>query len=227
MTRSSHDQETARGIATALLDAGCVSARRDEPFRLPSGWATPVYMDCRRIISFPKLRRLVVDEGLKRLRQAGALEGVDAVVGGEASGIALAAWMADALELPLHYVRKKAAGQSQVEGVLHAGDRVLLVDDMMAAGQSKLRFCQALATAGAQVRDLFIVFDYGVFPTQAALDAVGVKVHALACWRDVLDVARARADFPPAILKELQDFLDDPAGWSQAHGGRGSYAGAG
>lgn len=227
MTRSSSDQATARSVATALLDAGCVSARRDEPFRLPSGWASPVYIDCRRIISFPALRRQVVDAGLARLRAVGALDGIDAIVGGEASGIALAAWMADALGLPMHYVRKKAAGQSQVEGVLHAGDRVLLVDDMMAGGQSKLRFCHALKTAGAQVSDLFIVFDYDTFPTQDLLSPLGVRTHALACWRDVLEVARERADFPPAILKELGVFLDDPAAWSQAHGGRASYADAG
>lgn len=227
MTRSSTDQATARSIATALLDAGCVSARRDEPFRLPSGWASPVYIDCRRIISFPALRRQAVQAGLERLRAVGALDGVDAIVGGEASGIALAAWMADALDLPLHYVRKKAAGQSQVEGVLRAGDRVLLVDDMMAGGQSKLRFSQALAAAGAKVRDLFIVFDYGTFPTQGLLDPLGVRTHALACWRDVLEVARMRADFAPAILKDLEGFLDDPAAWSQAHGGRASYADAG
>ncbi|WP_226952885.1 orotate phosphoribosyltransferase [Mesopusillimonas faecipullorum] len=227
MTRSSIDQATARSIATALLDAGCVSARRDEPFRLPSGWASPVYIDCRRIISFPKLRRQVVDQGLAHLRAVGALEGVEAIVGGEASGIALAAWMADALDLPLHYVRKKAAGQSQIEGVMHAGDRVLLVDDMMAGGQSKQRFCQALGAAGAQVRDLFIVFDYGTFPTQALLAPLGIRVHALASWRDVLEVARERGDFAPAILSELEVFLSDPAAWSQAHGGRAHYAAAG
>ncbi len=227
MTSSYPTDPAAQAVAAALLDAGCVSARRDEPFRLPSGWASPVYIDCRRIISFPALRRRVVDEGLARLRAAGALDGIDAVVGGEASGIALAAWMADALDLPLHYVRKKAAGQSQVEGVLRVGDRLLLVDDMMAGGQTKLRFCRALAAAGAQVRDLFIVFDYGTFPTQALLDPLGVRVHALACWRDVLEVARERQSFAPAILKELQDFLEDPAAWSQAHGGRASYADAG
>lgn len=226
MTRLS-SPATARSIATALLDAGCVSARHDEPFRLPSGWASPVYIDCRRIISFPILRRALVQEGLAQLRQAGALEGLDAIVGGEASGIALAAWMADALDLPLHYVRKKPAGQSQIEGVLKPGDRVLLVDDMMAGGQSKLRFCQALQAAGAQVQDLFIVFDYGTFPTHGLLSHMGIRIHALACWRDVLDVARERQDFPPAVLQELQDFLDDPSAWSQAHGGRASYSSAG
>jgi len=252
----------ARSIARELLKAGCVLTQTQSQAQaggeaggsgyaailLPSGWVSPVYMDCRRIIAYPALRRLLVKQGLEQLREAGALEGLDAVVGAEASGIALAAWMADALDLPLHYVRKKCvdkeAGDTgadtksggknpagRIEGALRAGERVLLVDDLMAGGQSKLRFCQALAAAGARVEDLFIIFDYGSFPTHGLLSPVGLRIHALACWRDVLDVVldtppdseAFRQQFSPAVLKQLQDFLDDPAAWSAAHGGRAGY----
>lgn len=213
----------AEQVAQALLDAGCVTARTDEPFRLPSGWASPVYMDCRRLISFPSLRHELVERGLEVLRARGALEGVTAVAGGEASGIAMAAWVAQALNLPMQYVRKKQAGQSQIEGVVAPGDKVLLVDDMMASGQSKLRFYRALASAGATVSDLFIVFDYGTFFTEQLLEPVGVKVHALASWRDILAVAQQRGDFDQRTLSELQQFLEDPAGWSQRHGGIAEY----
>ncbi|WP_397473868.1 orotate phosphoribosyltransferase [Pusillimonas sp.] len=210
-------------VAAALLDAGCVTARTDEPFRLPSGWASPVYIDCRRLISFPALRRDLVARAISLLSAKGAVDGIASVVGGEASGIALAAWLADALDLPMQYVRKKQAGQSQVEGVLEPGSKVLLVDDMMAGGQSKLRFCQALAAGGAHVEDLFIVFDYDTFPTGKLLGPLGVRVHALATWRDVLAVAVEREDFPPRVLDELADFLHDPASWSRDRGGRASY----
>ena len=210
-------------VAAALLDAGCVTARTDEPFRLPSGWASPVYIDCRRLISFPAIRRDLVARAMSLLSAKGALDGVASVVGGEASGIALAAWLAEALNLPMQYVRKKQAGQSQIEGVLEAGSKVLLVDDMMAGGQSKLRFCQALCAGGVHVEDLFIVFDYDTFPTETLLGPLGVKVHALATWRDVLAVAVERNSFPTRVLDELADFLRDPAAWSGNRGGRSSY----
>lgn len=210
-------------VAAALLDAGCVTARTDEPFRLPSGWASPVYIDCRRLISFPSLRRDLVARAMSLLSGKGALDGIASVVGGEASGIALAAWLAEALDLPMQYVRKKQAGQSQVEGVLEPGSKVLLVDDMMAGGQSKLRFCQALSSGGARVEDLFIVFDYDTFPTEKLLGPLGVKVHALATWRDVLAVATQRNNFPAPVLDELAEFLHDPAAWSRDRGGRASY----
>ncbi|MDF3836454.1 orotate phosphoribosyltransferase [Cupriavidus basilensis] len=210
-------------VGRALLDAGCVKFRTDEPFRLPSGWASPVYIDCRRLISFPRLRRELIARGLEMLRERHCLEGIDAVAGAESSGIAPGAWVAEALDLPLLYVRKEAKGLgpgSQVEGLVAAGDRVLLVDDMMAAARSKRIFCEALSAAGTTVKDIFVLFDYGTFPTQAMLAPWQVTVHSLANWRDVLDAACAAGTVGQRSLDELRAFLDDPLRWSRDHGGR-------
>ncbi|MGO4576480.1 orotate phosphoribosyltransferase [Cupriavidus sp. 2TAF22] len=215
----------AATVGQALLEAGCVKFRTDEPFRLPSGWASPVYIDCRRLIAFPRLRRELVARGLAMLRDRHCLEGIDAVAGAEASGIAFAAWVADTLDLPLLYVRKEARGlgpASQVEGLLATGDRVLLVDDMMAAARSKRIFCAALGAAGATVKDIFVLFDYGTFPTAQALAPWQVTVHALAGWRDILDAAQASGHVGQRSLDELRRFLDDPVRWSQDHGGIGT-----
>ena len=219
METSNASSPTGRIVAGHLLDAGCVLARSDEPFRLPSGWASPVYMDCRRLIAFPAIRRELVALGIAALREQGALDGVTAIAGGESSGIALAAWIAEALDLPVAFVRKKLSGPSRIEGVIGAGDTVLLVDDMMAAGQSKARFCRTLRAAGARIANAFVVFDYGTFATLQRLAQTGLQVHALATWQDVLAVARERDSMTTAARKELQTFLADPAGWSQAHGG--------
>ncbi|WP_236901418.1 orotate phosphoribosyltransferase [Cupriavidus necator] len=211
-----------KSVGRALLEAGCVRFRGDEPFRLPSGWASPVYIDCRRLISYPALRRALLQRGLQLLRERGRLQSIDVVAGAESSGIAFAAWVAEALDLPLVYVRKEARGlgpAAQVVGDLHAGDRVLLVDDMMAAGRSKAIFCAALSDAGAVVQDLLVLFDYGTFPTQAALSRWRPDVHALATWRDILDAARDVREVAAAHLAELQAFLADPPRWSGQHGG--------
>ncbi|VTU42677.1 orotate phosphoribosyltransferase [Variovorax sp. RA8] len=214
----------AHAVARHLIDCGCVAVRTDEPFRLPSGWASPVYMDARRLISFPRERRDVVAHGIGLLERQGCLEGLASVAAGEASGIALGAWIAQALDVPLQYVRKRPVGQSQIEGEIRPGDKVLLVDDMMAAGHSKARFGKALTAVGAKVEDVFVVFDYGTFPTAELLSPLGLTVHALATWHDVLAVACERGDFSDRALKELQDFLHEPPAWSQAHGGLGAAA---
>jgi orotate phosphoribosyltransferase len=222
MTSQQFPQGPAQAVAAQLIDAGCVTFRADEPFRLPSGWASPVYMDCRRLISFPRVRRELVGHAIERLQASGSLRDVASIAGGEASGIAFAAWMAEAQDLPLQYVRKRAAGTNQIEGVVPRGSKVLLVDDMMAAGASKVAFVSALRGVGAVVEEVFVIFDYGTFEADALLSTLGVNVHALASWRDILAVARARNDFGSAALDELDEFLSDPSAWSQARGGLGA-----
>ena len=219
MTRPFPQVEVGRTVAQALLNAGCVEVHTDEPFRLPSGWASPVYMDCRKIMSFPAVRRELVSLSMDLLSSHGCLDGITSIVGCEASGIALAAWLAEALDLPMQYVRKKSAGHTQVEGVFKQGDLVLLVDDLMAGGHSKVKFYHTLASAGVAVKDLFVIFDYGTFPTRDLLDPLGVAVHSLATWQDVLAAACDAGTFEPRALAEIEAFLYDPPRWSQAHGG--------
>ncbi|MFT3719688.1 orotate phosphoribosyltransferase [Pseudorhodoferax sp.] len=213
--------EPRRAVAAALIDSGCVSVCADEPFRLPSGWASPVYMDGRQLVSFPAARKSVLAHATDLLRSTGALQGLAGIAGGESSGIALAAWLADASDLPLQYVRKRAAGHRHVEGCVQPGGRILLVDDVMAIGQSKVQFCRALAAAGARVTDILVVFAYDTFPMAAGLASADVGLHVLSTWRDVLAVARDRGDFTDAALDTLEGFLNDPVGWSRTHGGWG------
>lgn len=222
MTTPRPSSETGLAVAARLIDSGCVILRTDEPFRLPSGWATPVYMDCRRLISFTEARRALVGYAVEALKANGCLAEAASIAGGESSGIALAAWIADALDLPMQYVRKRAAGAGQIEGVVWPGERVVLVDDVMATGTSKLNFAQALRGAGAQVRDVLVLFDYKVFGSDRILAATGLKVHALATWHDIRTTAIRRGDFTSDAIAELNDFLADPVAWSRAHGGKGS-----
>jgi orotate phosphoribosyltransferase len=214
--------DTSRKVALTLLASGCVQLRTDEPFRLPSGWASPVYIDCRRLISFPVARRELVAQALHLLRQRRCLDYVTAIAGAEASGIAFAAWMAEALDLPMQYVRKQTRGLglgSQVVGVMPPGGRILLVDDMVAAGTSKVNFVRAITAAGGSIKDIFVLFDYGTFPVEELLAPLGVVVHSLASWTDILAVGRESGQLDARGSAELQAFLENPARWSAAHGG--------
>ena len=87
-------REVGKTVARALLAAGCVAARRNEPFRLPSSWASPEYMNRRKSISFPVILKAIVSLSLDMLQLSGYLNGVTSIVGCEASGIALPAWRA-------------------------------------------------------------------------------------------------------------------------------------
>src|ERR1700746_3439196 len=153
--------------AKMLLEVDAVRFMADKPFVYTSGWASPVYTDCRRLISFPRVRSTLVDFGVATVLRDAGFEQFDAVAGGETAGIPFAAWMADRLGLPMQYVRKKPKGfgrNAQIEGDIRQGARTLLVEDLTTDGRSKINFVKALREAGAVVDHVFVNFYYDIFP---------------------------------------------------------------
>lgn len=213
----------AEASARMLLEIKAVHFSSGTPFVFTSGWASPVYIDCRKIISYPRLRSAFVDFAAATIVRDIGYESIDCIAGGETAGIPFAAWIADRLLLPMQYVRKQSKGfgrNAQIEGELVAGARTLLVEDLATDGRSKVNFCQALRSAGAEVAHCFVLFYYDIFPgSRALLEKLGVRLHYLTTWRDVLSVARAGRHFEAGILDEVEAFLSDPARWSVAHGG--------
>ena len=213
----------ARTSARILLDTKSVLFNAREPFIFTSGRASPVYTDCRRLIAFPKERGILMDFGADILRQEAG--GVDLVAGGETAGIPYAAFIAERLDVPMLYVRKKPKGfgkMAQIEGVMDdAGKRVVLIEDLQSDGASKKVFIDALRAAGAVVEHSFVVFHYGIFPaSEQNMKAMGVKLHALTTFWDVLAVAREQQYFDSETLDEVEKFLHAPDEWSAAHGGQ-------
>ncbi|MEO1494660.1 MAG: orotate phosphoribosyltransferase [Pseudomonadota bacterium] len=213
----------ARQVARMLLEIGAVHFRADEPYKLTSGMASPVYIDCRKLISYPRIRSTCMDFACSVLMQDAGYERFDAIAGGETAGIPFAAWIADRLALPMQYVRKKPKGfgrDARIEGDIREGQRVLLVEDLTTDGGSKVNFVEALREAGAECAHTIVVFYYDIFPeVHERLAAHGITLHYLATWRDVLAEARAGAYFDPATMDQVEAFLDAPLAWSAAHGG--------
>src|SRR5499426_2728932 len=153
--------------AKMLLEVEAVRFMQDKPFIFTSGRASPVYTDCRRLISFPRVRTTLIDFACATVMRDAGFEQFDAVAGGETAGIPYAAWFADRMGLPMLYVRKKPKGfgrNALIEGDVRAGSRVLLVEDLATDGKSKLHFVNGLREAGCSVEHCFVVFHYGIFP---------------------------------------------------------------
>jgi orotate phosphoribosyltransferase len=209
--------------ARMLLEIKAVHFNAEKPFIFTSGWASPVYIDCRKLISYPRIRRTLVDFSCSTILREVGFESLDTIAGGETAGIPFAAWIADALMLPMQYVRKQAKGfgrNAQIEGNLESGARALLVEDLTTDGRSKINFCSALRNAGATVNHVFVIFFYSIFEESAKILAdLGVTHHYLATWWDVLEVARKEKYFDANTLAQVEAFLHRPAEWSVAHGG--------
>ena len=215
----SRESSTAgRTIARILLEIEAVHFRPSEPFKLTSGRFSPVYIDCRRIIGYPRARTKVIDLAVERIHDGIGYERLDVIAGGETAGIPFAAWVADRLSLPMVYIRKQAKGfgrGAQIEGHWRDGDRMLLVEDLATDGGSKVNFIEAVRAAGATVAHALVVFHYGIFPasTQRLAD-LGVTLHGLATWWDVLGEAEACGALSGHDLAEVRRFLEAPEAWT-------------
>jgi len=209
--------------AKMLLEVQAVHFNAEKPYIFTSGWASPVYIDCRKLISYPRVRRGLMEMAEATILRDVGYEQIDAVAGGETAGIPFAAWLSDRLMVPMQYVRKKPKGfgrNAQIEGHLEPGQRVLLVEDLTTDGRSKVNFCKALREAGAKVDHVLVFFFYDIYPeARQIISDLGVTLHSLATWWDVLAVAKAGGKFDAAKLAEVEKFMHDPAGWSKAHGG--------
>lgn len=215
--------EMATITARMLLEIKAVHFRADEPYIFTSGLASPVYIDCRKLISYPRIRSTLMDFAVSTLVRDVGYETFDAVAGGETAGIPFAAWISDRMQLPMQYVRKKPKGfgrDARIEGDIRDGQEVLLVEDLTTDGGSKLSFADAIREAGAQVGHTFVVFYYDIFKdTPDKLDKAGLQLHYLATWWDVLAESRRAGHFDDATHAQVEAFLNDPVGWSAANGG--------
>lgn len=213
----------ARQTARAMLEIQAIHFNAEKPFIFTSGWASPVYVDCRKIVSYPRLRSALMDFAVGTIARDAGYELFDVVAGGETAGIPFAAWIADRMGLPMQYIRKKPKGfgrNARIEGDVVEGARTLLVEDLATDGRSKVSFTDAIREAGGVVEHCFVVFYYDIFPSSRdVMQDLGVTLHRLATWWDVLEAAREMGSFDAGTLREVEAFLNDPAPWSAAHGG--------
>lgn len=214
----------ARTTARILIETKSVLFRPEDPFILTSGRASPVYIDCRKLIAFPRARKRLMDMATTLIQDSIGFESLDVVAGGETAGIAFSAWIAERMMLPMAYIRKKPKGfgrNARIEGDVKEGDRVLLVEDLATDGGSKLSFVDGIRDAGAECAHCFVLFHYGIFPQSVAdLAERGVTLHSLATWWDVLECAREENYFDATATDAVEAFLEDPIGWSRANGGK-------
>ncbi|TMM54898.1 orotate phosphoribosyltransferase [Sulfitobacter sabulilitoris] len=212
--------EMARLTARMLLEIKAVHFNAAEPFTLASGLPSPTYIDCRKLISYPRIRATLMDFLTVTVMRNVGFEAFDNIAGGETAGIPFAALVAERMALPMTYVRKKPKGygrNARIEGEMSEGQRVLLVEDLTTDGGSKLSFVDAIRDTGATCAHTAVIFYYGIFPeTEKTLGTHGVNLHALCTWWDVLAEAKVEGAFDEATLTEVETFLNNPRKWQQA-----------
>jgi orotate phosphoribosyltransferase len=215
-----------RVIAEALLDTGSIQVYRDRPFVFVSGRLSPVYIDCRKVLSFSEARDAIVGQLAEKLANDIGLDHIDVIAGGETAGIPYAAFVSDRVKKPMIYVRKnpKGYGQTkQIEGVLSARQRVLLVEDLITDGLSKVRFNIGIRAEGARITHCLCIFEYGsdrlnLHEGRETLAKHKIQLHTLANWDDVLEVGISKKCFTREASEQILDFLKEPQSWGRKMG---------
>ena len=216
-------KEIAERAAKALIETESVLFNAKEPFTLKSGKKSPVYIDCRRLISFVQERNALMNDAAKLLTSDVGLDNMDLLAGGETAGIPYGAYISDRLNKPMIYVRKEPKGygrMAQIEGFMPEKNKdkkkpnVILIEDLQTDGGSKKIFINALREAGAKVEHAFVVFRYGIFEaSKQNMKDLGITLHALTTWWSVLDVAKENDYFDKETLESVEAFLNNPIQW--------------
>ena len=202
-------------IAEKLIDIKSVQFSFNNHFTLTSGLKSPVYVDCRKIISFVEERTLIMDTAIKYINE-NKLE-FDLVAGGETAGIPYAAFISEKIKKPMVYIRKQPKGfgkNQQIEGNFNKNQKAILVEDLATDGGSKIIFVEAMRKAGLAVKDIFVIFYYDIFKfEESVLSKLNVKLHSLCTWKDIISVLERRNTFSQTDIENLKEFLSRPDDW--------------
>ena len=196
--------------AEILLDLKCINFSPKKQFKLTSGKKSPIYCDCRRLISFPKEMKTITNLAVKKIKSLNNLKKISNIAGGESAGIPFATLIASKLNLPMTYIRKekkKFGKNSQIEGVIKPKENVILVEDLMTDGGSKLKFFQALENAKCDTKALFVIFNYGIIEKNFKFKKKKISLISLTNWNAVLKVARKKNIINEKDIMIINDFL--------------------
>lgn len=200
--------------AEALLQLGAVKLSPQNPFLYASGLRGPMYCDNRALLSHPKERNLIID-GL--IEQQNSLS-YQQLAGLATAGIPHAAMMADRLSKPMCYVRSKAKEHgrgNQVEGDITQGEKVLMVEDLVNQGSSLKDAVAGVRKADLLVDDCLCIVDYQMPKAKLVCQELGIKLHALVTFEELIHSALAMKVITDADILTLKNWHNDPENWSK------------
>ena len=203
-------------VAEKLLQINAVKLSIQNPFTWASGWKSPIYCDNRKILSYPHIRDFIKSE----MTNTAFTEFPDAevIAGVATAGIPHGALIADLLSLPFIYVRSKPKEHgmgNQIEGVLQAGQKVVVIEDLISTGKSSMEAVQAIQEAGAEVIGLCSVFTYGFDIAKDLFEKAGIKTCSLSNYNALIELALEKKTITAEEAASLQQWRENPSSWGR------------
>ncbi|MFV0606424.1 MAG: orotate phosphoribosyltransferase [Niabella sp.] len=205
----------AKAVAEKLLQVNAVKLSPDAPFTWASGWKSPIYCDNRSVLSFPYVRDFIKSEMCNVIFSE--FGDAELLAGVATAGIAWGAMASDQLKLPFIYVRPKPKDHglgNQIEGRYEAGQKVLVIEDLVSTGKSSLQAVDALIDAGLEVIGMVSIFTYDFAVARDAFATRGLPYKSLTNYPVLLELAKEKGLFKAEEEARLLQWREDPAKWN-------------
>lgn len=201
-------------LAEKLLQIKALKINLEQPYTWASGWKSPIYCDNRKVLSFPFVRDYVKSELANMVLEH--FGDAEVIAGVATAGIPHGALVADLIKLPFIYVRDKAKGhglENKIEGVLEAGQKVVVIEDLVSTGMSSLKAVEAIREAGGEVIGMCSLFTYGFQHAKEALEKAEVVLESITTYDAMLEVALKLSMINEEEVNELYEWRKAPEIW--------------
>lgn len=205
-----------KAVAEKLLQVAAVKLSPEQPFTWASGWKSPIYCDNRKVLSFPYVRDFIKSELCNVIFES--FPDAELLAGVATAGIAWGAMAADQLKLPYVYVRPKPKEHgmgNQIEGFYTAGQKVLVIEDLISTGKSSLQVVDVLKAAGVEVVGMVSIFTYGFPHADEAFAQAGVTYKSLTNFSSLISLAVEKGQVSAETEQLLLQWRKDPANWGR------------
>jgi len=189
-------------LADGLLSAGCIKFGE---FTLKSGLTSPIYIDLRRVISYPKLLEQI---GAAYLPILHTLK-FDRLAGLPYAAIPIATAVSLQGNYPMIYPRKEVktyGTKAEIEGEFNAGEIALVIDDLATTGGSKFEAIEKLTTVGLIVKDVVVLVDRQS-GAKESLEQAGYAMHAVLTITQLLEYWEFTGQVEKEKIVETREFL--------------------
>ena len=206
---------TSKLIAEKLLQIKAIKLQPTNPFTWASGWKSPIYCDNRKTLSYPAVRDVLKKEFAVLLQQKYGK--VDLIAGVATGAIAIGVLVADYLNIPFVYIRSssKAHGlENKIEGHFEAGQRVVVIEDLVSTGGSSLKAVEALRNAKCEVLGMLAIFTYGLDVAKNNFEQANCELTTLSNYHQLLEQATETGYITDDALATLHEWRKDPANWN-------------
>ncbi len=204
-------------VAKILINIDAIKFSFANPFTLTSGKKSPLYVDCRKIISYTKERNIILDYAEQYFKNNNLF--FEILAGGETAGIPYASFLAERLQKPMIYIRKKPKGfgkNNQIEGNFFDNQTAILIEDLATDGGSKIIFIEALRKSKIKISEIFVIFYYDIFDiSKTPLGNMNVKLHYLCTWKNIINILKKDNILSTKQIDNLLFFLKQPDEWRE------------